>query len=126
MSETKFGAFLGEPLFIEKAKRCDSIEAFCTLLKEYKAEATLEEAKGLLNELAGLVDTGDGELSEETLERVSGGGAVASFWVLAQTAMQILKRRGSTTFKGSSGRTHGGGGRHFDVNNSGGGGGHRF
>ena len=125
ISTAKFGAFLEEPAFIEQVKRCESAEEFGALLKDYGAEASREETEALLMELAGLTDPGDGELNDEALEKVSGGGAIASFWILGQLASRLLKsgKAGSTTFRGSSGVSHGGGGKHFE---SGGGGGHKF
>ena len=99
MGETKFGAFLGEPAFIERTRRCESTEDFQNLLSEYGAAASPEETQTLLRELADLTDPGDGELSEEALEMVSGGGATASYWVLGRLASRLLKTGGKDRYR---------------------------
>ncbi len=100
MSEKKSLSFLSEPMFIERANQCEDKEAFRALLAEYGEEADAAEAEQLLRELAEMTDPGEGELSEDVLENVS-GGAGPSFWLLGWTASRLL--RGN--------RFHGGGGR---------------
>lgn len=68
--------------FTARFESCVSMEDLLVLLKQYDVEITAEELENYLGNIHG--PTGeDGELSEDDLEMVSGGGALWN-WIKGQ------------------------------------------
>lgn len=89
-----------DPEFIEKARKAESVEAFRTLLAGEGIEVSEDQLQS-----AAVAMEGDGEISEEALEGVSGGMLIGAFPWLVRWWNGV---RGC-----SAGVAHGaGGGRH--------------
>ena len=70
----KLNELLANPEFYQEGKEVKSVEDFVDLLRKHNLELTADEAEGVLAQLGMLIEQQSGELSEDDLENVAGGG----------------------------------------------------
>lgn len=106
----KLTKLMDQPDFSYAVSLAESTADFIELFRKYGIEVTETE----LNEVFSRVPLGDGgELKEDDLEYISGGGIVSSLWARIRA---ILYRGGGGGFSSC-----GGGGSSFGVGGGGGG-----
>lgn len=70
----KLQALANNQDFVEKVTNVTSAEEMLTLMTEYGIQLTESELQGILDQI--MVPQGNGELDEDMLDNISGGGKV--------------------------------------------------
>ena len=73
MGQEKIAVLLEDEAFVARIAECDSLEGIREAFQDAGCDITLEQAKGFVGSLDKLLEGGADELSEESLENVSGG-----------------------------------------------------
>lgn len=74
----KIQSLAGDQDYVAKVTNADSAEEMLTVMAEYGIQLTVEELHSVLNQI--IMPQEDGELDEDMLKNVSGGGRVWN-WV---------------------------------------------
>jgi len=89
--ETKELQFLDDQAFIDKFLAAESAEEVQALFREQGVELTLEDVEKIGQEIreATMKNAGEGELSDDAMEQVAGGGLGS--WLLKTVGKKVTK-----------------------------------
>ena len=89
--ETKELQFLDDQAFIDKFLAAESAEEVQALFREQGVELTLEDVEKIGQEIreATMKNAGEGELSDDAMEQVAGGGLGG--WLLKTVGKKVTK-----------------------------------